>query len=104
MLLIFGGTRLAVIARELTKLHETVYKQSLAELYKWMLDDPNQTRGEFVVLVSGAEPEESAQEEVDELLEMLLSDLSAKKAASVAAQITGRKKNQLYQRILELNK
>ena len=104
MLAIFGENRVAVVARELTKIHETVYKQNLADLHKWMLDDPNQVRGEFVVLVSGAEPEESAQEEVDGLLKILLTDLSAKKAASVAAQITGQKKNQLYQRILELNK
>jgi 16S rRNA (cytidine1402-2'-O)-methyltransferase len=104
MLAIFGEDRLAVIARELTKVHETVYKRDLGGVYKWMLDDPNQTRGEFVLLVSGAEPEESAQEEVDKLLEILMADLSAKKAASIAAQITGKKKNQLYQRILELNK
>ncbi|HAY47236.1 MAG TPA: 16S rRNA (cytidine(1402)-2'-O)-methyltransferase [Gammaproteobacteria bacterium] len=104
MLAIFGENRVAVVARELTKLHETVYKQNLAELHKWMLSDPNQVRGEFVILVSGAEPEEATQKDVDGLLEILLADLSAKKAATVAAQITGKKKNQLYQRILELNK
>ncbi|MBT5031175.1 MAG: 16S rRNA (cytidine(1402)-2'-O)-methyltransferase [Proteobacteria bacterium] len=100
---VFGEAREAVIARELTKLHETIYKDSLGGLVKWLQADQQRTRGEFVILVGGAEPEVQSQQETDELLNILLAELGAKQAAAVAAKISGKKRNQLYQRILELS-
>lgn len=102
---VFGGGREAVIARELTKTFETIHGAPLAELVDWMTADPNQQRGEFVVLVAGAEPVEDQQGaalDLDRLLVALLEELPLKKAAAIAAQVTGLKKNDLYKRALEL--
>lgn len=99
----FGADRLGVVARELTKVHETVRAAPLGELLAWAEADANQQKGEFVVLVAGAAKTEStAIFDADVLLCTLLGELPLKQAAGLAAQITGQKKNALYQRALEL--
>ena len=103
---VFGAERQAVAARELTKNFETVHGASLAELLDWMRADPNQQRGEFVVLVRGAEEVTAAAGaslDVDDFLRVLLDEeLPVKKAANIVARVTGLKKNDLYKRALEL--
>lgn len=102
---VFGPERRAVVARELTKTFETIQDGTLAELTAWMQADPNQQRGEFVVLVAGA-PEvadgASTELDVDQLLLALLEELPVKRAAAVAARVSGLKKNDLYKRALAL--
>lgn len=100
----FGAERPVVIARELTKLHETFLHGSLDELLAAVREDPNQRRGEFVILVQG-NPQEQGQDdrEVDRVLKLLGAELPVKQAARLAAEITGRKKNDLYQRLLTLH-
>lgn len=102
---VFGGEREAVIARELTKTFETLHGDKLAALYEWVEADSNQQRGEFVVVVAGAR-EEAESSEVDEehVLVTLLEELPVKQAASLAARITGGKRNALYARALEIQK
>lgn len=89
-----------VLARELTKTFETVLQGSPAELLDVMAEDANQTKGEFVVLLAGA-PEATAEEgvsvEAQGWLRALLPLMPVKKAASVVAERTGAKKNELYQ-------
>lgn len=96
--------RKLVLARELTKTFETFLSGQAPDLLATMADDPNQTKGEFVVLLAGAEPAEEGELDasVDELLLALLDELPVKKAAALAAKIKGLKKNLLYQRALEL--
>ncbi|WP_201617568.1 16S rRNA (cytidine(1402)-2'-O)-methyltransferase [Psychrobacter urativorans] len=101
---VFGTEREVTFCRELTKTFETVYKSTLAELIEFVKADDNQQRGEMVVIVAG---DNVAQDDDDisvhdELLQRLLVDLSVKKAAALASDITGVKKNALYQRLLEL--
>ena len=56
-----------------------------------------------VVLVEGAPPAAEGQDaETDRILQILLADLPVKQAAALAAQITGKKKNALYDRALAL--
>lgn len=97
MAMVFGGDRTAVVARELTKLHETVHQASLAELVEWVAADTNQQRGEIVVLVQGCE---TAHAQVDEatlsVLKRLAEVLPASEAAALLASITPYAKNQLY--------
>jgi len=95
----FGAERPAVVARELTKTFEQVQDGGLAELGIWLGDDDNRQRGEFVVLVAGA-PETATAEismEARRVLEILLRELPVKQAAALAAEITGERKNTLYQ-------
>ena len=94
----FGAERIAVIARELTKTFETIHSDTLGNLQLWMRADENQQRGEFVVLVKGAETaqDEAIPADAKRILQVLLEDLSLKQAASLASRLTGVKKNLLY--------
>jgi 16S rRNA (cytidine1402-2'-O)-methyltransferase len=100
---VFEPGRQVVFARELTKLFEEIHRCQLSEAIAWVKADPNRERGEFVVLLEGAAESSDAQEvEAERVLNILLSECSVKQAASLAAQITGMKKNALYDRALEI--
>ncbi|AEF23537.1 16S rRNA (cytidine(1402)-2'-O)-methyltransferase [Pseudomonas fulva] len=101
---VFGGERLALLARELTKTFETLQGMPLEQLCDWVAADANQQRGECVVLVAGWQaPEDEAAVSVEALrvLDLLLAEMPLKRAAALAAQITGVRKNLLYQAALE---
>lgn len=96
------GERTLVIARELTKLFESIHSGPLGEALAWLEADPNRQRGEFVLLVSGASIGADAGEG-ERVLKLLLADgLPVKQAAKLAAAITGAAKNALYERALAL--
>jgi 16S rRNA (cytidine1402-2'-O)-methyltransferase len=96
-------TRQVVFARELSKLFEEIHRCQVGEALAWVKADANRERGEFVVLVEGARQETDAEDaEAERILNILLTECSVKQAASLAAQITGRKKNALYERALQI--
>jgi 16S rRNA (cytidine1402-2'-O)-methyltransferase len=100
----FGGERYAVVARELTKTFETIHGDTLHNLLQWIQADSHQQRGEFVVLVHGApaaEQEEPLDGEAERIVRILARELPPKKAAALAAEITGQKKNRLYRRLID---
>lgn len=101
---VFGDERRVVLARELTKVFETIHSALLGEMIEWVAADPNQQRGEMVVMIEGMQKSEEEIEAIssDKLLLLLLAELPLKKAAELAAAITGKRKNELYQRALEL--
>jgi 16S rRNA (cytidine1402-2'-O)-methyltransferase len=101
---VMGPDRKLVLARELTKTFETVYGAPASEVQTWLAADHNQQKGEFVVLIAGAEPEELQDigPEEERMLTLLLAELPIKKAAAIAAAITGHKKKALYDRALVL--
>lgn len=100
---ILGADRLAVMARELTKAFETFQGLPLGELRAWVAADGNQQRGECVLLVAGwqAPAENSVPAAALRVLELLLKEMPLKRAAALAAEITGVRKNLLYQAALE---
>lgn len=101
---VFGGERQAVLARELTKTFETLKGLRLDELCAWVAADSNQQRGECVVLVAGwqaPEGDEAVSAEALRVLDLLLAEMPLKRAAALAAEITGVRKNVLYQVALE---
>jgi 16S rRNA (cytidine1402-2'-O)-methyltransferase len=102
----FGAARRAAVARELTKVFETVYRGTLAELAAQARSDSNFTRGEITVVVEGAPPAEmgAGGAALDATLIVLLSELAPSKAAALAARLTGAKRNDAYARALELSK
>jgi len=106
MLVVFGPERRVTLARELTKTFETIHQDSLAKLVSWVDANPEQQKGESVLVVEGAAERVSERFEVDsqQLLLTLLSYMSVKDAAHHAAQLTGQSKNELYQRALEIKK
>lgn len=100
---VMGEDRTAVLARELTKLFETVRRLPLGQLRDWIASDPNQQRGECVLMVRGKVSDETGlPAEAKRVLSVLAAELPLKQAAQLAAQITGLKKNALYQAGLEL--
>ncbi len=103
---VFGEEREIVLGRELTKTFETFYSGSVAEVLATLEADPHGTKGEFVVMIRGAEPVASDDDagtlDVDRLLKLLLPELPVKKVAKLVAELSGRPKNELYQRALEL--
>ena len=104
---VFGDQRLALLARELTKTFETLKGMPLAELAAWVAADSNQQRGECVVLVAGwqaPEGDEAVSAEAMRVLNLLLAEMPLKRAAALAAEITGVRKNLLYQVALEQQK
>ncbi|MGB4074290.1 16S rRNA (cytidine(1402)-2'-O)-methyltransferase [Pseudomonas sp.] len=104
---VFGDERPALLAREITKTFETLKGMPLAELAAWVAGDSNQQRGECVVLVAGwqaPEGEEAVSAEAMRVLNLLLAEMPLKRAAALAAEITGVRKNLLYQVALEQQK
>jgi 16S rRNA (cytidine1402-2'-O)-methyltransferase len=107
----FGGGRHAMVAREITKLHETAYRGSLNELLARAAGDGDFARGEIVLVVAGA-PEEAAAEggadghggALDRVLKVLLAELPLKQAAHLAAQIAQVRDNEAYKRALVLKR
>ncbi|WP_151447925.1 16S rRNA (cytidine(1402)-2'-O)-methyltransferase [Lacisediminimonas profundi] len=97
-----GGERKVVLGRELTKQFEQIHRCALKDAAAWLQQDSNHQRGEFVVLVEGAPEQDQDRAETDRILAILLSECPVKQAASLAARITGLKKNALYERALEL--
>jgi len=104
MAAILGGERRMTIARELTKTFETFHRCLLSEATAWLEADANQQRGEFVLLVEAAPLKEEAtiSEEAEHHLKTLMAELPLKQAVKLAVEITGVKKNDLYERALQL--
>ena len=104
MLQAFGPGRRMTLARELTKTFETIRQDTIANIASWVEANPEQQKGESVLIVEGAVQQPSDRYEVDsdKLLLTLLSYMSVKDAAHHAAHLTGQGKNELYQRALQI--
>lgn len=99
----FGPARRIVFARELSKLFEEIHRCPLGEAPAWLAADANHQKGEFVILVEGAtDAAKDSDAEADRILSILLAECPLKQAAALAAQITGQKKNALYERALQM--
>lgn len=107
MEVVFGAERPALLAREITKTFETLKGLPLGELRAFVESDSNQQRGECVVLVAGWTPPEDEDvigAEARRVLDLLLEEMPLKRAAALAAEITGVRKNLLYQVALDKQK
>lgn len=96
----FGPGRSACVARELTKVHESVYRGSVERLLQISREDVNFARGEITVVVAGAELADAAPDDafVARAYELLSAELPPSRAASLVAQLTGRRKSEIYAR------
>ena len=100
---LFPGTRKIVLGRELTKLFEEIHRCDLASASAWLAADSHREKGEYVVLLEGASPDVDAEKsEAQRVLGILLSSCSVKQAATLASQLTGQKKNALYELALRM--
>lgn len=102
MVTVLGPQRYVVLARELTKTWESIYGAPVAELLAWVEEDENRRKGEMVLIVEGYHRDDSAlPAEALRTLALLQAELPLKKAAALAAEIHGVKKNALYRHALE---
>ena len=108
---LFGSARAATLARELTKLHETVYADTLGGLAARVGSDSNMARGEAVLVVAGAADAAGSADgaggddaALDRLLLALLGALPLSRAVDVAVIASGQRRNSVYQRALVLQR
>ena len=103
MAAVLGGSRTLTLARELTKRFETIVSLPLGDAVAWLEADTNHTRGEFVLIVHAPDVQATVDNgEASRVLGLLLQELPASLAAKLAAQLTGRKKAELYKMALAL--
>ncbi len=92
-----------VIAREMTKFFEEIHSCKLSDIQNWLNEDVNRLKGEFVLLVENIHANQNKSEaEATRILSILLKECSVKQSASLASQITGIKKKQLYEQALKM--
>ena len=96
MITVFGKDRCITLAKELTKIHETIRKCNLGDLKTWLEQDPARQKGEFVLIIEGLKEELASANESRRILKILQKSLPPSKAAALAAEITGMSKNDLY--------
>ena len=105
---ILGADREIVLARELTKQYETILKGSVSEMLDWLEENADKIRGEYVLLIRGKtsndEDDDKAEIGAKKLIVILLKVLPIKQVAKTASEITGIKKNKLYDWALEIQK
>jgi len=104
MLAIFGSSREVCLAKELTKVFETIQTDSIPNLINYLVADDNNQRGEFVILLSANDKIDIAETEtrLDSLLPILCAEMGASKAAKLAAKITGVDKKICYKKAIDL--
>lgn len=99
-----GGERTLVLARELTKLFESIHCCSLAQAGEWLRADPDRQRGEFVLIVSAAAGQGKVHEhEWEAMLDKLLAELPLAQAVKLTCALSGAKRNQVYSRALAVS-
>ena len=100
-----GESRYVVLARELTKTWESIHGAPIGELAAWVKEDENRRKGEMVLIVEGfkAPADDALPADALRTLALLQTELPLKKAAALAAEIHGVKKNALYKYALENN-
>lgn len=101
---VMGGERMLTFARELTKTFETIHTSPASLASAWLQADVNQQRGEFVLLLEAAEnrAQDTLPDDAIHTLKLLLGELPLKQAVKLAADISGEKKNALYELALKL--
>lgn len=97
---VLGDDRYIVLAREITKTWETITGNTIKNLREWLLEDPNRTKGEMVLIVEGkpkSDNNDAISPQAVKALELIAEELPLKKAAAIVAELYGYKKNALYQ-------
>jgi 16S rRNA (cytidine1402-2'-O)-methyltransferase len=96
MQIILGSDRKIAFARELTKQFETIQLAPLSEMINFVSRDPNQQKGEIVLILDKAQENTDITPEITTLLKTLCEELPLNQACKIVARLTGKKKNQLY--------
>jgi 16S rRNA (cytidine1402-2'-O)-methyltransferase len=96
MLVILGGERRLVVCRELTKMFEQIAAMPLVDAPAWFAQDANRQKGEFVLVIGSAPALTGVPPAAERVLRLLVGEMPLKRAAKLAAELTGVPKNDLY--------
>ena len=99
---VFGTDRMVTIARELTKIHETIHRGKLGNLQDWLNSEQACLKGEFVILLQGGSSRQENNDDIQRILKILLATISLKDAVDLTVKITGRKRNEIYKQAIEI--
>ncbi len=102
MINVFGGSRPAVLCKEITKMHESFIGDTLLDIFNFIKNNKEKIKGEFTIVIQGSSEGEVAEEEIDAILRMLMEDLSLKKAVEIAAKVSNLSKSRIYDRALKI--
>ena len=103
MIKVFGKSHIAVLCKEITKLHEEFVGNNLEEIRLFLMDNPSKIKGEFTLILNGKESSEEPNiEKIDSILKELLPIVSVKVAVKICSISTGFNKNIIYKRAIEL--
>tara|TARA_B110000438_G_scaffold279439_1_gene303863 strand:- start:67 stop:900 length:834 start_codon:yes stop_codon:yes gene_type:complete len=103
MIKVFGKSHIAVLCKEITKLHEEFIGNNLEEIRLFLMNNPSKIKGEFTLILNGtASSEEPNTEKIDSILQELLPIVSVKVAVKICSISTGFNKNKIYKRAIEL--
>ena len=103
MIKVFGKSHIAVLCKEITKLHEDFIGNNLEEIRLFLMDNPSKIKGEFTLILNGKDStEEPNTEKIDSILKELLPIVSVKVAVKICSISTGYNKNKIYKRAIEL--
>ena len=94
----FGPARMVVLVKELTKVFETIHRDTVTGVIDWLTAEPARLKGVYVLVVQGATPPDvqALTPEVTRIFQLLRQELPLKQAAKLASEITGTSKNVLY--------
>lgn len=98
----FGSERQAVVAKEITKLHENIQRATLAGILGWLSSDRDLSKGEFVVVIQGDKADQFDTQEANRVLKILLADHSVKEAAKLTSEIMQGNRNVIYKLAMDL--
>ena len=104
---VFPASRRLVIARELTKRYETLVETQVGSATAIFAADSEMRLGEFVLLIEGADDRSNSEALTSDqlrILKLLLSENSVKTAVRLTAEISGARREQVYQAALRLTK
>lgn len=101
---VFGPERSIVIAKELTKAHESVVLRTIEQAIAWLSEDDKRQKGEFVLLVGGhqAGVDEEELQACQKMLTALLPEVSLKKAVDLTTSLTGSRRKMVYEMALSM--
>ena len=102
MINVFGGNRPAVVCKEITKMHESFIGETLSDISHFFGNNKEKIKGEFTIVIQGSSKGEYANEELDKILAILMSDLSLKKAVEIASKVSKFSKSKIYDRALKI--
>ena len=98
---LFGTERKAVLCKEITKIHESFIGNNFLDISGYIKEHQDKLKGEFTIIIEGNREKTIDLKKIDNILDILQSEISSKDAVKICSIITGYTKSIIYKRLLE---